>query len=59
MCSYVHHVLSVSPTSSQSLLKKHEVVMADVDSYQITIKILAEQSQKCKVFPAAREIIVT
>ena len=33
--------------------------MADVDSYQTTIKILAEQSQKCKVHPAAWAIIVT
>ena len=33
----------------QSLLKKHEAVMADVDFYQVTMKSLAEQSEKCKV----------
>ena len=33
----------------QSLLKKHEAVMADVDFYQVTMKSLTEQSEKCKV----------
>jgi spectrin alpha len=41
--------------SAQSLLKKHEAVMADIESYQATMKSLAEHSQKCKGFsPSAQ-----
>ena len=35
---------------SQSLLKKHEAVMADIEFFQATMKTLTEQSQKCKVY---------
>ena len=33
----------------QALLKKHEVVMADVEAFGTTIASLEEQSKKCKV----------
>lgn len=35
--------------SLQDLLKKHELVMADVDAFTSTISSLGEQSKKCKV----------
>ena len=35
--------------SSQALLKKHELVCADVEAFGSTVKSLEEQSKKCKV----------
>ena len=37
------------PSLLQALLKKHEVVMADVEAFGTTIASLEEQSKKCKV----------
>ena len=42
------HLLALLP---QALLKKHEVVLADVEAFGATIASLEEQSKKCKVSP--------
>ena len=51
LTTHFHPPPGYLPLSSllQALLKKHEVVMADVEAFGATIASLEEQSKKCKV----------